>query len=234
MAVAVGEDSPDPERGGPEEESDQFAVVILAGGRSSRMGTDKSFLRLGEREFINSIAAEALKLSSDVTITIGRKSPHEFSAALDRRVKIVEDDVDIGSPLGGMLTGFNHVHAEYAAVIACDLPMVRSSVVERLFTAARGHDAAVPIWDAGDPMTTEPLCAVYRVGPAREVIQNSLREGNRACRRVVLALSDVNFVPVSELKSRDPELTSLRNINTREQYARLLDEWGKGLVPQMA
>ncbi len=206
-------------------EASDLAVVILAGGKSSRMGVDKSFLRLGAKNFIYSIAAESLKLSSEVTVTIGRKNSHEFNAVLGRgRVKIVEDDLDVESPLGGMLTGFNHVHAEYSAVIACDLPMVKSSVVKHLFAAARGHDAAVPIWDLGDRMTTEPLCAVYRVEPAREVILNCLREGNGACRRMVLALSDVNFVPVSELKSHDHSLGSLRNINTREQYTRLLDE----------
>ncbi|MDG6925764.1 MAG: molybdenum cofactor guanylyltransferase [Nitrososphaerota archaeon] len=204
----------------------RFPVIILAGGLSTRMGTDKSLLLLGQNSFLGSIISEMLVLSREIVVTVGRKETQAYAAFRENdKVSIIRDEEYIESPLGGMLTGFKHVHEDYAAVLACDSPLVKGSIVSHLFASAAGRDAAVPIWDIADKMTTEPLCAVYKVESARRAILQILEEnGKKACREMVLRLPSVRFVSASDLRTFDRELDSLRNINTKKDYEDLVAE----------
>lgn len=188
------------------------------------MGSDKAFLDLGSKTFISVIADEMLGVCHDVVVVIGRKRPEPFMKEIAHKsVRLVNDRRYVGNPLGGMLTGLEASTSEQAAVVACDLPLIRGSMVSGLFAAAEGHDGAVPIWNPEDRLSIEPLCAVYRVQPMIEAIQDALSKGVRECKRVVLSLSDINYVHVSELKKFDPNLGSLRNINTGNDYLNLLE-----------
>ncbi|MDG6996161.1 MAG: molybdenum cofactor guanylyltransferase [Nitrososphaerota archaeon] len=202
-----------------------MSVIVLAGGKSQRMGSDKAFLQLGQRSFISILVEEMLSVSDDLIVVIGTKSPKRFTKEIkDERVRFANDWNYLENPLGGMLTGFRISNSEYAAVVACDSPLVRKGLLRCLFSAARGHDAAVPIWDTEHKLSMEPLCAVYNVSSMKKEIDNSLRKGVSGCKHVVLSLQDVNYVPVSDLRQYDPCLISLRNINTKSDYEELLQE----------
>jgi len=202
-----------------------LSIVILAGGKSERMGRDKAFLQFGGESFISVIANELLGISDDIIAVVGTKNPGEFVKEVDdKRVRFVNDALYMSNPLGGMLTGLEAAMDEYAAVVACDLPLVRKSLISTLFEAAEGHDGAVPIWNPGVRLSMEPLCAVYNVRSMIKAINGSLARGEAGCKRVVISLEDVNYVPVSELREFDPELSSFRNINTQTDYDELLQE----------
>ena len=201
------------------------SVIILAGGMSSRMGTDKAFLSIGVSSFLELIVSESLTVSSDVVIAGGMKNVKDYRKLLQNEdVHVFNDETCVHSPLSGIVTGLNHVKGEYAAVLACDLPLVKSSLLTHLFSEALGHDAAVPTWDIKDKMSTEPLCAVYRVESTRSAVQRMLEERKNPCKKMILQLSSVNFVPMSELRAYDNRLDSFRNINTKNDYADLLAE----------
>lgn len=200
-----------------------FSAIILAGGKSERIGSDKAFLRMGRSTFLSIIAEEMLLVSSDVITVVGRKKLEPFAKEVrDSRVRFAKDSHYIGNPLGGMLTGLELATNEYAAVVACDLPLVRNNVISRLFEEAKGHDAAVPIWDTKDKLSIEPLCAVYNVQRMKRAINDSLGKGISGCKLVVRSLPDVRYVPVSELKEYDRDLDFLNNINTTKDYLELL------------
>lgn len=202
-----------------------MSAIVLAGGKSKRMGTDKAFQLLGQRTFISMIVGEMLSVSNELIVVIGTKSPEQFTKEIgNERVRLVNDRNYLENPLGGMLTGLDYSNDEYAAVVACDSPLVRKELICYLFSVAKGHDAAVPIWDAGYKLSMEPLCAVYNVISMRKAIEESLEKGVSRCKRVALSLPDVNYVPVSELREYDPRLVSLRNINTKSDYAELIEE----------
>ncbi len=212
-------------RGSSEEQEtnnrSELSAIILAGGESKRMGSDKAFLLHEGRPFVASIASEMLKVSDDVLVMIGRKPREEFEAALSREIKVLNDDKYIENPVGGVLSAFAHARHAHAAVVACDSPLVKADVIEYLFQALQGHSAAVPLWEAENKLTMEPLCAVYNVAEAKRAIVQVVREGRMTPKHIVLLLEDVLYVDVSQLRLVDPSLDSLVNVNTRGDYTAL-------------
>lgn len=189
------------------------------------MGTDKAFLFLEGRTFISIIVNEMLRVSDDVVIAIGNKNSERLIKEIsDKRVRFVNDFPNAGTPLGGMLAGFEVAASKYAAVVACDLPLVRRDVIDGPFAAAEGHDGTVPLWNPEDKFSMEPLCAVYNVQSMIKAIKRSLANGANGCKQAVMSLADVSYVPVSELKQYDPGLGSFRNINTKTDYSQLLKD----------
>lgn len=198
------------------------SVIILAGGRSSRMGTDKAFLEFRGRYFIELIVDKALKVSDDVVITIGDKCQGDFElVSSDNRIRILSDVYNLANPLGGLLTGFDQVKNAYAAVVACDLPMVRSEVLEFLYERALNHSAAIPRWEAE---RIEPLCAVYKVDDAIAAARKIISEGRNGPRNMVAKLKDPCYVQITELRGCDKDLASFQNINSAEDYSNLIND----------
>lgn len=198
--------------------SPELSITILAGGRNTRMRSDKAFLTCKGRPFISLISEEALRVSREVLVIIGEKEREMFQSVLTRRVRIVNDAYHVGTPLGGMLTAFDYLQTEYTAVLACDSPLVKSNVIRFLFESALSHSAAVPLWESGK---IEPLCSVYQVHQARNASLKAIREGTPGCRSMISFLPDVHYVPVSTLRTFDPSLISLLNINTPQDLREL-------------
>jgi molybdopterin-guanine dinucleotide biosynthesis protein A len=208
-----------------------LSAIILAGGKSTRMGIDKAFLNYGGNTFIEIIAEEMRRLSEDVLILIGTKSRAQFESFLGSdRFRIMNDTHYLDNPLGGVLTGLDHASSDYSAVVACDSPRIRSDVLNYLYRRARGHSAALPIWDIDNGMTIEPLCAVYNVEEMRYAIREATSKGKAGLKHAASFLGDVHHVPVSELRQFDQNLVSLLNINTKRDYFELLEEEGRSAV----
>ena len=195
-----------------------FSVVILAGGRSLRMQSDKAFLVYRGSSFISRIVAEASRVCENILVVIGEKEKGKFEADLGKRARVVNDAHHPGSPLAGMLTAFDLLKDGYAAVIACDTPLVKGEVLEALRDLAVSHSAAVPLWESGK---IEPLCSVYHVGEAREASVKAIEAGRLKCRDMISLLPDVNYVPVAGLRMIDPSLESLINVNTPGDFSAL-------------
>ena len=103
----------------------RFSVGILAGGRSARMGVDKAFLLYKGKRFISIMANEVLKVSDDVMVVIGTKEVRNFERRVPRGVKIIRDRYDLSAPLGGVLSALGVAKSSYAALIPCDLPLLK-------------------------------------------------------------------------------------------------------------
>jgi molybdenum cofactor guanylyltransferase len=205
-----------------------LSIAILAGGKSRRMGLDKAFLPLGERPFVSIISEEMMKISSDIVVAVGTKSERRFRSVLDKRVRVVRDSYETGTPVGGLLSSLDYVKNSYSAILACDLPLVMCQIISFLYDRARGHSAAVPIRDEendnGKHGMIEPLCAVYNVVETKAAALRAIKEGRVSCRDVVACLPDVCYVSLSELKRLDVSLTSLLNVNSKNDYHRVIAE----------
>lgn len=197
----------------------------MAGGRSRRMGRDKAFLTLGGKPFVSVISLEMSGLTDDVLVVIGRKRARQFRRVLDRRVRIVRDEYKLDNPMGGMLSACGKARHRYLGVLADDMPLAKSGVILSLYRAAHGHSAAIPRWENGD---LEPLCAVYRVREAERAGLGALEEGKIGGRSLISYLPDAIYVPVESLRAVDPGLSSLTNVNSREDMARLVRIKGAG------
>lgn len=215
-----------------------MSVIILAGGKSRRMGSDKAFLLYKARPFVSIIAQEMSKISNEIIVPIGKKDRRKFESILrDDHTLIINDEYDLATPLSGMLTALNYATNPYAAVIACDLPLVKSEIISLLYKRACNHSGAVPRWPEHSAprgqdgkSRIEPLCAVYNASQARQATWEALKRGKVGCRHMVSMLADVRYVDVTELEVLDEELDSLTNINTLDDYFLLRLRKNRGVV----
>ena len=182
---------------------------ILAGGFSSRMGEDKSRLRLGGRTFVE-IAARALsKVSSGVRVVGSRPGVESHGLAVVR-------DIHEGlGALGGLHAALAACRAPWAAVVSCDLPFVTAELFERL-ASLRGEDAdaVAPLQEDGRP---QPLCALYAAARCLEAAEELIRAGELRP-RALLRTVRTRWVRFEELSDLDGARLFFHNVNTPAEY----------------
>lgn len=185
-------------------------MIVLAGGQSRRMGTDKARLPARTTTLVQRII-DRLSPVVDQVIVAGGSFPDLNG------VRAVADDRPGAGPLAGIAAGLRALPGEVGWVVACDLPDVDPRVGELLFGLAADVDAAVP-----RPGTQpEALCAVYRRRLVPR-IEGLLAAGEHRV-TALLGESNVRYVDAAELRMVDPELRSFRNLNTPEEYRAWLD-----------
>jgi molybdopterin-guanine dinucleotide biosynthesis protein A len=175
------------------------------------MGRDKASLPAPGGATLLEWMLNRLQGSADEIIVAGGQS-----TSLPDAVRRVPDAIPGWGPLGGMLAGLREVSAPYVWVLACDLPEVTPALADLLFGRAQGREAAVPRV-AG---RVQGLCAVYASGIA-ERLEQFLSAGGRAVHELVDEL-DVVFLNEDELRTVDPALRSLTNLNTPDDHERWL------------
>ena len=131
----------------------QVTGVILAGGRSARMGADKAFLAVGREVMIERVAGEIKKICAEVLVAGG-----SFETGLRLGLKVIPDRIAGCGPIGGIHAALHAARYELTLVVACDMPFITRKLAVILIDRAEGYDVAVP--RHGDYL--EPLFAVYR------------------------------------------------------------------------
>lgn len=201
------------------------AGVVLAGGRSSRMGRDKASMPWGRSSLLGQVV-DVLVAALDGPVVVVR-GPGQPLPALPAGVRLVDDPVPDLGPVQGIAAGLRAVAgvATVAYVASTDLPLLDGAVVRRtvaLLDGTSGADAAVPLVD-GRPQL---LAATYRV-PVADRLEAALAAGERRLRTVVAGW-EVRYLRPEDLLSdpavaaADPGLASFTNVNDPQEYARAL------------
>ena len=187
---------------------------ILAGGASSRMGEDKSRLTVGGRTFVEA-AAEALRaVATRVSVVSSRPGAesHGLTVVQDLRAGL--------GALGGLHAALKSCRAEWAAVVACDLPFVTGELLARLASVRSDElDAVAPLQEDG---RVQPLCAFYRARACAGRVEELIRMGELRP-RVLLSRVRSRLVAFGELRDLEGSSRFFLNVNTPEDYARSLD-----------
>jgi molybdopterin-guanine dinucleotide biosynthesis protein A len=186
-----------------------MAGIVLAGGKSERMGRDKALLELGVTSLLER-AVRNLKQVARVVLVVADCSDKYL---LSDGTPVIGDMYPGTGPLGGILTGIEALGIGCHLVVACDMPWVEPDVLRLLLKSADGYDAAIPC--LADNL--EPLCAAYQatcVTVFREIL---------LCRvdfAVHKAIEKISVYRIDELQLRavDPDLRSFMNVNTLEDY----------------
>lgn len=182
------------------------SLVVLAGGRSRRMGQDKAGLSAGEATLLEHIVRRLAPVVDEVIIAGG--------APVDRiAARVVADRYPGAGPLAGMHAGLRATTAAHAWVVACDLPDIEPALGSLLLRHAAGVDAVVPRVES----KPQGLCAIYDVRLAT-CIERLLVLGDRRVTSL-LAGASVRYLESAELGEVDPALRSFRNLNTPADYA---------------
>lgn len=196
-----------------------FGVIVLAGGRSSRLKINKVFLKVRVEPLVSEIVRVASDVSESIVVAIGSQDDEErFAEVLPGRVKIAKDTVEEKAALHGVLTGLNAVDTDYAAVLASDLPFVNSDVIRILYYEAKGFDLAIPRWSNGN---IEPLYAVYRVSTSKEAFSDAVERGEVRIGDAIKRLRRINYVPVERFLPVDGSLRCFMNVNTAADLERV-------------
>ncbi|MBI5342677.1 MAG: formate dehydrogenase accessory sulfurtransferase FdhD [Deltaproteobacteria bacterium] len=187
--------------------------VILAGGTSSRMGSNKALLPHQGGRFVEAIHRQMAALFREVLVVTN--TPELFDFLPCRKVR---DLIPGMGALSGIHSGLFHSEDPHVFVVACDMPHLNPVLIRHLASLAEGSDVVVPEGKEG----LEPLHAVYGKG-ALQAIQETLHAGKG---RVVSFFDKVKVRKIAgdEVSRFDPEFLSFRNINTPEDYYRFRDE----------
>jgi molybdopterin-guanine dinucleotide biosynthesis protein A len=190
--------------------------LVLCGGRSSRMGRPKAWLPVGGETMLQRVVRI---LSGTVSPVVVVAAPGQDIPELPADVRIVRDVVEGCGPLAGLAAGLAALGDEVEAVYlsACDVPLLTPAFVRRVVDSLSDFPAAVPEID-GFP---HPLAAVYRTS-VLALVRDRLSRGEFALHPLFDAVP-TRRIRAGEFADVDPELQSLRNVNTPEEYAAVLD-----------
>jgi molybdenum cofactor guanylyltransferase len=190
--------------------------IVLAGGRSSRMGSPKALLRFDDEPAIVHIVAALRRLFPEVVVVAapGQELP-------SMPVTVVRDEVAYQGPVGGISYGLAAASGEVCFVTSCDSVFLSASLISHLVSRITGHDVVVPHWQG----RLQPLHAVYR----RSVLPLLEAQLARNELRPVYLFDKVRTLTIDEDEIRrfDPDGSSFFNMNTPEAYAEALARWSE-------
>lgn len=186
-----------------------LAVVIQAGGRSSRMGRDKGLVDLGNRPMIEWVIDTVSDLADDLVITTNNKH-----AYIPFGLRMVSDKTPGAGALHGFQTALSSVMGEYVLIVACDMPFMNKAFlqyeVEQAFTT--GADIVVPQWEG----RFQPMHAVYRLDTCREAVDKAIEAGHSKVISFYEELRCLTILP-EKVKEFSPTGRTFRNINTPDE-----------------
>ncbi len=190
--------------------------IILAGGESKRIGTDKGLIDLNGKPLILYVIESLRSVVDEIIVVVGSEERiQHYRKVVEDDVLVVPDLYDDGSPLIGLITGLTHAKGDYAIVAACDMPFINSELVDILFLLSFELNGTLLIKPDG---WVEPLPAVYKVDIGRERAVQLREQGDLRLRKVLETLPDVARIQMESLKVIDPELRSFFDLDTMERY----------------
>lgn len=187
-------------------------AAVLAGGRSMRMGVDKTLLDVDGEALLARVVEVVGGVCTDVVVVTNRPEA-VAQAGIPGDVVVLVDEVEYQGPLGGLVTALKGASQDWVLAVAADMPWVNPDVVRALWDARGNAQVVVP----NTPKGLEPLLALYH----RDCLPAARRVLDTGRRRIVAFFGDVSVVevPVETLRGIDPDLASLFNINTPEDLA---------------
>ena len=190
------------------------AGIILAGGRSTRMGRDKALLPLPDNAtitFVEHLTTLLATQCSEVVLVV--RSQQQATLYEHLGVPIVTDEMPDVGPLMGLYTGLHSISTTHALVTAVDMPFVQLEMVAFLLSQPLADSSLlVPIVNA----IPQVLFAVYPRA-ILPLIEERLQAGRRDPRSL-LDIASVHYIDEAQLRGIDPQLRSFVNMNTPEDY----------------
>ena len=184
--------------------------IVLAGGRSTRMGQDKASLPFGD----DTLLTRAIRLVgsvADEVIVVVQSEQGGSNLALGLAVRVVFDPIENLGPLAGIAAGLAASNSDLNLIVACDMPLIKPAVLRRLVELCGDADICVPVVGA----QASPLCAVYRSSVA-SAAQALLATGERRAMRLLDQVI-TKRVDAALFRDLDPQLESFVSCNTPEE-----------------
>jgi len=187
-------------------------AAIMAGGRSMRMGVDKTLLPV-DGETLLARVVDAVSAVCAHTVVVTNRAEQILEAGLPADTAVLIDEVPFQGPLGGLVTALKDAPDDWVLAVAADVPWLEPEVIRALWGAREGAQVVVTVTEKG----TEPLLALYH----RDCLPAARRVLASGRRRLVAMFPELSVTELSleALKLADPGLRSLVNVNTPEDLA---------------
>jgi len=198
--------------------------IILAGGKSRRMGQHKSFLEAGGVPLFERVYRILNQIFTDIIVVAN--NPQWFHSY---DVRSVPDIIPDKGALGGLYTGLKHASSDHGFCFAVDMPFLNPGLIRHMIEKSHQGDVIIPRTSKG----LQPLHAIYSRA-CLNPIKNLMSRGNL---KIIDFFTEVTvvYVPEREILDHDPMLISFLNVNTWEDLRKAKNmlvqgfEWDKGI-----
>ena len=188
-------------------------AIILAGGFSSRFGSDKGILKIANRSLIAHVAKTVNSIVNEIiVVTNSKKKIETYSKEVNElKIKFFLDIYDDIGPLAGALTGLKNANGTYSLIVPFDTPFLSKNILSLLFKLCKNRSAVIPRWPNGH---IEPLHAVYLTKETLKAAKNAIAQKETKVRAMIQRLTDVYYLSTETIRKYDSELLTFLNINT--------------------
>ncbi len=177
--------------------------LILIGGKSSRMGTDKSLLNYHgkpQREYLFNLAQ---KYCSEVYFSCREEQKFSEKTIIDKYAEL--------GPISGILSAFEHDKNSAWLVVACDMPLINEHAFETLIKHRKPEKVATTFFNDKNN-APDPLFTIYEP-KAYEQLAEYVKSGNKSP-KIFLQNTDIQLI-------KSENIDFLKNINTKEEFNKL-------------
>ncbi len=194
-----------------ENDESNLGIAIQAGGKSSRMGTNKAKVLFHNQPLILRVIERLKPLNAEMLI-ISNSGDLDYPQLAG--IPIYQDILMDKGPLGGLYTALKYAKADLIAMVACDLPFVSEELIKLQVAIMKKENSDVVIAETKHGL--EPLHALYRCRSCLPAVETALHSGQR---KVISWFSGMKVHTLSEqiIRSVDPELKMFLNVNTMQE-----------------
>jgi molybdopterin-guanine dinucleotide biosynthesis protein A len=193
--------------------------VILAGGKSTRMGLAKATLPFGPELMLQRVVRVLSSVVQPIVVVV---ASNQELPPLPAEILIARDEREARGPLEGLFAGLSALapYAEAAYATSCDVPLLQPAFVQAMIDRLGDADIAVPVEES----FSHPLAAVYRTSVLPHIRELLATDQLRPA--FLFDRVKTRRIPIDELRPFDPPLSTLRNLNRPEDYLEALHEVG--------
>ncbi len=184
--------------------------VILAGGKSSRIGSDKSFLNISGEQFISRILSTMQSVFSEVIISTNNSEPYKIFG-----VELVQDIISSIGPLSGIYSTLKYADTEKIFVSSCDMPLIDADIIKNILNINTDAQVILPVIN----LIPQYDFGIYEKSILPQIENLISSRDEKVSLKKLIPLVKTTLIKVEELPAYN-ERTFL-NINTIENYQRL-------------
>lgn len=183
--------------------------IVLAGGKSFRLGRDKALETIGGRFLIEHVIGRLSLLGNEIIVVTSQTNTLPYLG-----VKQLTDIYIDKGPLGGIYSGLRAAPCFHSLVVGCDMPLLNVALLRHIMELSPGFDVVIPRVDDN----VEPLHAVYSKNCLTSI--EAALDQNRLQVQGFFNEVKVRYIDDAELKKYDPKHLSFFNVNSEADLER--------------
>lgn len=199
-----------------------LSCIVLAGGKSKRMGKDKAFLDFKGKPFLRHILEKLSEISDNIIVVIN-KDFSNYAKIIEgfHQVLLVKDFYPYEGPLNGVVSAKDYVKHEQVFISTCDIPIISTEFIKYLIGKTKEYDMVLPIVNE----KKQPFNTVYKRN-SLEIAEKIFKNGNRSLMKWIDSLKKV-VINENEIKNFKNAIYMYQSINTPKDYKNFLKIFNK-------